>query len=399
MNRKTIFIFIIIFLLLPIDALALGISPGELGEYDFQPNLRVEKRICVSNSIEGYFEVDMVLRGNLTEYAKLSEDHFVLAPKGTPGSGKCVDFVLQLPEKLEKPGTYKLWVWASQVTGEQAGGSGSMLGGRVEVGANLKIHLPYPGKYVEASLTIQEGEVNETIAFTINAINRGNETINNAQGTIHIYDSGGREIATVKTNSESMEPSKWTELRAEWIANVEPGEFLANATIDYDGFKTFVSRTFKVGSPTAKILDVKTEPIVNGSIGVIKTRVISYWSKKIENAHVSLLIKRGSYSGGSQSPSATLHPWKETEFTNFWDTSNAIGPGEYQAVAVLHYLNKTDSKNFTIEVIEEERPILEIFLSDPMWTAVIALVIILVIMILLTFRKRKRIVQKKLSRL
>ncbi|NIO23323.1 MAG: hypothetical protein GTN38_04850 [Candidatus Aenigmarchaeota archaeon] len=354
--------------------------------------MRVERNICIRNSIEGYFEVEMILRGDLTEYATLSEYYLVLAPKSMPGGGKCVNFVLQLPEKLEKPGRHQLWVWAGQVVGGPEGET--MLGGRVEVGTDLKIYVPIPGKYIEADFTVDSREVGEIVTFTISAINRGNQTIESAQGAIDIYDQDRNKIAFVKTNIESMEPSVWTEFKAQWMANVEPGELLANATIDYDGFKTFLSKDFRVGSPTAKILNVTYEPIVNGTIGTIKTEVISYWSQRIENAYVTITAKRGSYSGSSQSPSMVLNPWKKAEFTNFWDTSDAPGPGEYQGIATLSYLNKTDTKEFTLRVIEKPGFVF----PDVMWIIVVILIIIFVVLILLTVgRRRKKFKQVRLA--
>lgn len=395
MAKKTfLFIFIIVFLFLfPANVLALGIS-GSMGEFNFKPNMRVEKRVCVSNSVKGHFEVEMVLTGNMTEYATLSEEHFVLAPKGTPGGVKCIDFVLQLPEKLEKPGTHRLWVWAGQVLGDGGAGPGTMLGGRVELGTDIKVHVPIPGKYIEADMTIESGEVNETVTFTIDAINRGNQTIESAQGTIDVYDSNGKKATYVKTNSKRMEPSVRTELKAEWLANVDPGEYLANATIEYDGFTTFVSKDFRVGSPAAKILNVTAEPVVNGTIGTIKTKVISYWSQNIENAYVTLTAKRGGYSESSQSPSLMLRPWEKVDFVNFWDTSKALGPGEYQGIATLHYLDKTDTEEFTLKVIEKPGFVF----PDVMWIIVAILVVIFGVMILLTVRKKKeRFAQRKLA--
>lgn len=399
MAKKTLFLFIFIFFvfLFPSNVLALGISPGSLGEFDFQPNMLIKRRVCVSNSVQGYFEVEMVLEGNLTEYATVSEKHFVLGPKGSLTGIRCTDVVVQLPEKLEKPGRYRLWVWAEQVVSGSGGGA-TGVGGRVRVGAPLTIHLAYPGKYVEASLDVESGEVNETVKFTIEAINRGNQTIENAQGTIDIYDQYGKKIASVKTNSESMEHSVWTELKAEWLANVEPGEYLANATVDYDGFRTFTSKIFRVGSPTAKILNVTVEPIINGSIGTIKTEVMSYWSQKMDNAYVSIYITKDGYSGGSQSASSTLYPWKKTTFINYWDTSKARGPGEYSGVATLYYMDKNDSMEFTVKVVKQQRSFLDLIEKNPLWIAVIMLIILFVVMALLTFRrKRKKFVQEKLG--
>jgi hypothetical protein len=387
--------FLFIFLL-SFNVYSLGIGPSGpvyMPDVNFGPNLRIERDIIVFNTEDYFFPVEMELDGNLTEYATLSEYRFTLSPNGQPGSSKTLKFTLNLPEKLEKPGSYLVAIRAAQVVGGEPGQPGA-LGGRVRVAVGFYVHVPYPGKYLETGMRIENPEVNQTITFIIDAINRGNETIENAEGTVQVYDSQNNFVVSIKTDKKSINPDQTVELKAEWPAfNINPGEYGAAAVIDYDGFKTTIQKDFRIGSPTAKILNVTAQPIVNGTVGMIKTTVMSYWSDKIDNAYVTITAKRGSYSGGSQSPSMILRPWERIEFTNFWDTSDAIGPGEYQGIATLYYLNKTDTMEFTLKITEQPG----FAFSDLMLIALVILIVIFAVMIFLTFRKKKKFVQKKLA--
>jgi len=121
---------------------------------------------------------------------------------------------------------------------------------------------------------------------------------------------------------------------------------------------------------------------------------MSYWSSEMENAYVTITAKKGEYTGSSKSSSLTLKPWEKTDFVSFWDTSDAVGPGEYQGIATLHYLNKTDTREFTLEITEKPGFVL----PDVMWIVLVILIIIFAVMVLLTVRKkRKRFKQRKLA--
>ena len=387
------FFFIFLF---SFSVYSLGIGPSgpiSMPDVNFEPNLTIERNMFVINDQDYPFPVEMELGGNLTEYATLSEYNFTLAPKDESGSVKPIKFTLTLPEKLEKPGAYLVAIRAAQVVGGVPSQAGA-LGGKVKVAVGFYVHVPYPGKYLEADMKIENTEVNKTILFIIDAINRGNETIGTAQGTIRIYDAAGKFIVTLKTDAKSVASKEQVEMKAEWPAfGINPGEYYAAVGIDYDGSKTTFQKGFRIGSPTAKILNVSAEPIVNGTIGTIETEVISYWNKNIEDAYVTVTVSKDGYDLTTKSPSIVLNPWKKIKFTNFWDTSNAKGPGEYQGIATLHYMNKTDSMEFTLIVKEPE-----FVFPDITLLLVIILIIIFAVMVLYTARRRKRkYIQKKLA--
>jgi|GEM_PF-2269403 len=394
MLKETLITTLFFIFLFSSSAYSLGIGPSgpvSMPDVNFEPNLKIEKDIIVTNDQNYYFPVEMEIWGNLSEYATLSEYEFTLAPNGQLGDLKLLKFTLTLPENFE-PGAHIVAIRATQVA-EVGPETPGLVGAIVRVAVGFYVHVPYPGKYLKTSMRIENAEVNQTILFIISAINRGNETIESAQGTIRIYDSSGRFIVALKTDKKSINPDQSVELIAEWPAfGIRPGEYGAAVVIEYDGFTTTLQKDFRIGSPTAEILNVTAQPIVNGTVGAIKTTVMSYWSSNIENAYVTITAKKGGYSGGSTSQSFTLRSWEKMDFVNYWDTSDVPGPGEYQGIATLYYLNKTDTKEFTLKVIEQP-----FVFPDLMWIIIIILIIMFVVLVFLTLRKRKgRFRQKKL---
>jgi len=394
MYKVTLITTLFLIFLFSTSACSLGIGPSgpvNMPDVNFEPGLRIDRDIFVTNSESYPFPVEMDIWGNLSEYATLSEYQFTLAPAGEPGSSRSLKFAMTLPEDFE-PGSHIIAIRATQLL-EDGSGTPGYLGARVRVGIGFYVHIPYPGKYVKADMRIENAEVNQTILFIINAINRGNETIENAQGTIKIYDVYGKYVTALKTDTKSINPDQTVELIAEWPAfGIRPGEYGAAVDIEYDGAKTTLQKDFRIGSPTAEILNVTAQTIVNGTVGAIKTTVMSYWSNDIENAYVSVTAIKGDYLGTSASQSITLKPWEKTNFINYWDTSDAPGPGEYRGIVTLHYLNKTDTMEFTIKVVEQP-----FVFPDLMWIIVIVLIIIFAVMVFFALRKRKdKFKQKKL---
>jgi hypothetical protein len=159
----------------------------------------------------------------------------------------------------------------------------------------------------------------------------------------------------------------------------------------YDGFERDLSKDFKIGSPTAKIINVSAEPIINGTVGEIITKVRSYWDENIRDAYVNIDIKRGEYSASIKSASVTLKPWSDAEFSNYWDTSKAKGPGNYSARVTLHYLDKTDVKtvNLTVVLKKQEFPI--------QWILMVILLVVLISSVFYYRRRKGKFVQEKLT--
>jgi len=393
MFKQTSFSLFLFILLFSLNASALGIAPSRIGYINFEPNLTLERDVYVFNSEHYDFPVEMELGGDLAQYANLSEYNFVLSPKGTEGEGRLLTLNVRLPEKLDEPGEHIIKVGALQAppTGVPAGA----LAARVKVGTGLYVFLPYPGKYIDADLAIENARVNESVKFKISITHRGNLTINEISGVVEVYNSEGKKAANLLTNKGPLEPDNSIELETFWNAvDVNPGNYKALAIIDYDGIKKEIEKDFRVGSPNVKIINITSASIVNGTVGKIIAQVRSYWDEPILNVYISISIKRGEYSKTVQSPSVDLDKFSEANLEIYWDTADAAGPGDYPANVTVHYLNETESVPLTITVTERSwfGPGMEMIIVVILVTSAVFIAAV----ILYRRKGRHKVVQKRL---
>jgi len=384
-----LFLFLIIFVL-PFRAEALSIAPSPLLEMNFEPNFSTTKYICVTNEEPGEMTFEMLVEGGLKDYISLEKYYVHTKPKGTPGSSVCMNVNITLPEKLEPPGKHITGIFASYLQENVEGFSV-----RLKVGTPVIVYVPYPGKYVEASLRIENAEVNKTANFVLDVVNRGNESISEMYARIDIYKANSSRVATLTTERKPLASKKSGTLTAKWFVDVLPGEYSADVRIYYDGNFKRIEKNFMVGEPSIKILEVKAEPVKNGTVGKIHVIVKNLWSEGMDGAYINIdFRKKGGLGRVSSAKSSTfsIRPWEEKDVTVYWDTSAAEGPGTYEGNATIYYLNKTGSMIFEIEVIggfgETEAPLLLV--------AAVCAVLVIVVFVAAR-RRRKRGVQKTLK--
>ena len=387
--RKLCFIFLTIFFLLP-SSEALLVAPSPLIETGFEPNFTTTRQVCVYNEESWKINIDMLVEGDLNEYISLEKYAFTLMPKNTPGYSTCMDVNITLPEKIETPGKHVTGIFASYAM-ENPGG----MNVRIKVGTPVIVYVPYPGKYVEASLRIENAEVNKTANFVLDVVNRGNESISEMYARIDIYKANSSRVATLTTERKPLASKKSGTLTAKWFVDVLPGEYSADVRIYYDGNFKRIEKNFMVGEPSIKILEVKAEPVKNGTVGKIHVIVKNLWSEGMDGAYINIdFRKKGGLGRVSSAKSSTfsIRPWEEKDVTVYWDTSAAEGPGTYEGNATIYYLNKTGSMIFEIEVIggfgETEAPLLLV--------AAVCAVLVIVVFVAAR-RRRKRGVQKTLK--
>jgi hypothetical protein len=317
-------------------------------EIPFEPNLVITRNFFITNSDNSEFPVVMSVEGDLKEYVTISENEFILGPKNGGGGAKAMNFTLSLPEWIP-PGQHRLVIYGMQKVPEAEKG----IVARLRVGYVFFVFSPYPGRYIEFDVKIENAKVNETINFMIDGISRGNESIQSAQATFYIYDAEGNLVTSLSSDRIPVEPGERVNLTAGWLAkNAKPGKHKLVAELLYDGNRTEKTIDFMIGSPTVKINGISANPIANGTIGKITVGVASEWDEILRDMYIVLDFRKGDASYSTRSKSFDLGPFKEDNITVFWDTSNSGGPGEYSGLATLYYLNKTHNATFYVEVAE-----------------------------------------------
>jgi len=390
-----LFLFLLFFSIVN-TGFSLGIGPTD-NEVDFQPNLVYEKTFYVVNSENYNIPIKMLVEGELSEYMTLDRYDFILGPKTTGSGLQHVKLKLTLPESLERPGAHRNFICAME--NFEAVTSG--ISARIKSCVSLTVYVPYPGKYVEFTVRIENPEVNKTIRFFVDAINRGNETIKNALFRFYVYDADNNLVTSLVTEGKRMEPNEKVNFVGEWLAkDVRPGRYKLVTRVEYDDYRREDTTEFLIGSPTAKIVNISASDIVKksedkvtarfveGSIARIIARVASEWNDKLTGLYILLTIKKDAFSTSVKSETFDLAKWEERDVTLFWDTSESPGPGEYTGYAVLYYPNGTHNVTFSIEVKSK--------LSDLLMPLVIIIIIAVILAYVFHRRRGKKVVQKKL---
>lgn len=391
MKRIVVFIFLFFF---PSSVLALGISPSKI-TMDFIPNEEFEFEGQVINTGDGTLEFDIYTDAELKDFITLlTPDYLLLGPY----QSSVFRFRIKLPDKFDKPGEHIGIIWASTRVESEEG----IAIARIKVGMKIVVRVPYPGKYAEIKLQIENANVNDTVLFEITATNLGKENITSARSEIKILNMENETVVVLQTEGKPIETTKIETFRATWFSDVEPGLYKVEAALFYDGENTSLKEAFNLGAPLIEIVNVSAESMVNGTIGKILTKIHSYWNQEIEDVYVELSVrdKNGKIIGEDKSKNVNVRAFSSPTVTNYWDTTRGVSLGEYNATVVLHYLDRNDTAEFEIEVVEKTGMF---GLPESLGNFVLIIIIMVVVIavfvaVFLVFytKKRKKSKQKRL---
>jgi hypothetical protein len=398
MKNKFLFLAIVsVFLLIfsSFSAFALGVTPGRT-TLDFSPGLKKNIEITIINSQKSDVDLSISVQGELNKSISLKQDSLKI--KSTEEEKK-ISFEISLPDKLE-PGLHTAEVVISQKSGKPGSGQAN-IGTELAVVTQISVYVPYPGKYIDAQLSVTGDEKKKK--FVIPIVNRGRETIEKANAVISIYNLQGKLIKNIETNSISLAPSAKGEISAEWMIDAPMGKYKAKAVISYDGQSYLVEKEFEVGEFVLDLLQVFVKDFKLGEIAKFNLVVKNKWNEPIARAYAEMRVLDKSMNEIADVKSATydIPAGLQTDIIYYWDTKD-ISAGLYNANIILYYADKKtqqdlqlDVRNDAIEVIGLGRAITSETSSGSKGLITILIIIIafLVLLNLLWFfvlRKKKR---------
>ena len=344
---KTFMIFLILIFLMQ-NLLALGVTPGRT-TIDFSPNLEREVKFTIINTENKDMNVAFSVDGELAKYIEIQKDivtfdsseyskdfkYKLTLPRGlTPGLHKARVVALELPPNLEE--------------------SGTVLVATVSVVTQVYVHVPYPGKYIEASLDIVNSkEINNLINFYIPFISRGKEAIEKVNATIDVYKNQ-EKISSLITDSLSVNAGQRRELKALWSPDVLPGEYNAIANINYDGSDLIIEKKFNVGPEDLDLLGISVNNFRLGDIAKIKILVQNKLSDAVEEVFASLKIYDSEISdvANLKSDRYNIPSLSNKEIIVYWDTET-VEEGQYGSELNIDYNERFINRNFKVGVAKD----------------------------------------------
>jgi len=335
MNSKLIWKFVLIFVVMLVlagNVSGIGIAPGST-TVDFESGLERTVNFKVINNENKDMKVFFNVEGELAPYVTLSN---LLVDFAAGEESKQFSYTVELPKKLKKPGTHIAKIIAIDLPPD-ADSEGTYVGARVGVVSRLEVKVPYPGKYAEAKLRISEGQPGEDAVFVVKVYNYGAQKINKAEATIDILGPTNERIATIISDTKSIDAKGMRELKAVWRPE-NPGLYHAVATVRYDGKIARAEENFYVGDVFIELLNIDVKNFRLGGVAKFEMEVESKWNDVLKNvfAEIEMRNQNGDAVGNFKSTSTDLDVLAKEIIIAYWDTEN-IEPGQYDATITLNY--------------------------------------------------------------
>lgn len=353
---KRVVNLLIVLLVTSISASALGISPADIN-LNFVPEEVHNLSLKIDNQQDGNATYSISFEGELGGYLSTSDKTNTVTIEGR--SSRTIYIILSLPESLEKAGQRTAAATISETT--HASGAVAVL---TAMRVPISVFVPYPGKYAEISLSIQDVEEREAPVFKAAAKNMGKKRIGSMIINIEVYNND-LLVESLSSASESLEPQSKTEVFARSKKAYGAGEYNVVASGSYDGLTTPKEKgTLRVGTLIINVTDHTLE-LEKGRVNKFSIRLKSLWNKPIPSvaAELKLVDLNKAVKDEVKTSSIDLGPWQEDQITTFLDATN-LSIGDYNVEAKLLYEGVSRTEILPVVVKEkvlEEQPAQEKF--------------------------------------
>ncbi|MBN1503086.1 hypothetical protein JW930_06070 [Candidatus Woesearchaeota archaeon] len=334
----------LLFIMLMKDTLAFGISPG-IKEIEFEPNIKQQLQFTIHNTNNEFFKAVIYTEGELAEYITLHDSLVSFTDKDEK---RTYNYEIDFPADIGRPGIHETKIIVMEIP-EENEAQGTFIGARVAVISKLKVRVPYPGKYAEATLRAEKSD-DGGINFFVELFNYGEEDISDAKAAITIIGPTNERIATIHSNQKPVNSKAKTELVAKWVPNVGIGKYHAEAIINYDDRTAQAETDFLIGEGLILIKELNVNNFQLGQIAKLNILLENAWTDYMRQVTGEVVVRNDEQSIASfKIHEFDIAPLGEMNITSYWDTQG-IEVGKYYVDVVLNYADKVTKKTFDIMV-------------------------------------------------
>ena len=327
-------LFLVLTLLLQVVS-AVGISPAK--KYiSYVPGESETNTIRIFS--DGLSEVDIILhvQGDIAQYIEL-EKEFIEIKEGQKQAE--LKYTLNMPDEPLEPGMHDGHIIAFEVPkGKDISEVG--VGAVIAVSSMVKLRVPYPNKYAEANLYIENAEQDGDVGFLIPIFNYGVESFE-TYAKIEIYGATYEKIDEFYTDTLTLQPNEDGSLDGIWTADVNQGNYKAVVTIYYGEENIRLEENFDVGSLYVKILGIEVDDFILGEIIQFDVLIENMWGTEVDGVYAEIVFKDkiGNEYGRFKTAEEDLGKYGTGELNAYWDT-NGLNVGEYYMDVTLKYEDK-----------------------------------------------------------
>lgn len=363
-------------------AVGIGYGYTPSGPIDFQPEMEKTLSYFVISNAGRVMDHEITVEGALKQYVTLSSTLIEDVP-----SGAFVPFsaTVKLPAKMPA-GLHEATICVAET--ETRGGG--MIGAKTRACGGFIIRVLSGEKYLKISrFDVPNVDIGEKLKIELAVKSWSEVDINSIKVLIDISKptiekEKMEKIATVSTEEKQLKSNAEEILTAYFdTAGMEAGEYVAFATLYYDGEHLNDSRGFRLGTLTIKILNY-TKEFEQGKVNRLGVQVLSQWNRRIDGIYSTVDIEDERLI----TPLTSLEPWQNITLVTYWDTTNKK-IGNYKGKIIIYYSNKTTEEDAEFRIVVGREKMRTLIMNIIITFVIVILIISLVIMFLKT-RKASR---------
>ena len=329
------------------SASSIGMTPASR-EIFFEPGLFRNFSFVAIASPKDDILVRPYASGDLANYTRVPDrTYFLIAGESTGMWGE-----IHLPQEMT-PGVHRLGFGIMEETPPVAGGYAGVVA-KMGVESLLFVRVPYPSKYVELKMNIEDTALGDDAVVIMTVSNRGSLDLEDVQGFVDIISPAFERVERVAYSQGSvyipkMETRTFT---AHWnTSKHNPGDYQAIATVNYDGNVTSAKRDFRLGDLQININNFRVNDTVSGEIAKFVADLKSIWISNIPQVfnRVAIMDTDGNVVGETKGETIRMGNWGEYPLEIYWDTENTP-EGDYVAEILLEYGERNNTASTTFKI-------------------------------------------------
>jgi hypothetical protein len=208
----------------------------------------------------------------------------------------------------------------------------------------VRVNVPYPGKYLTGKMYITDTDVKKPILFTIAMANFGKEAVADAKATIIIKGPTNEQIAVIHTDSVPIGPGQEGKLLATWQTE-NAGSFVAECTVEYDGKVLSLKEPFEAGNLEIEIERIEINDFRLGQIAKMDIYLLNKWNEPLKVDGRVEIFKDNSLVSTFNTVPVDVLPGSGKVMNAYWNTQD-VQIGEYKFSVKADYNDKTSEKTF-----------------------------------------------------
>jgi hypothetical protein len=349
-NKRIANVILAVLMLTLFSSITLGLGVGPSRQYiSFSPGQNIQGELTIINNNQEDFRAAVYVEGDLAQYIKIGTP---LLDVSKSELTKQVPYEINFPTGMLTPGEHKLQLVIRQFPAGSDTQGDTTISATMAVISQLIVKVPYPGKYLEAKLSVSGSEKNESATrFYMELYNFGTEDINSVKAKVEIFNPAQEKIAEMESNPKAVLSKESTNLELLWTPDVPKGTYQAIVTIKYDDKEIRLEQKFDVGIFVIDVSDISVKKFTLGDVAKFDILLFNSWNTKMENVFVEMIVEDSTGKKMTEFKTGVIDipALQVGTLEAYWYTENVM-PGIYKVKLLVHYAGKMTQKEYNFEV-------------------------------------------------